>query len=108
MDEQLLGVLNYEGVLGVVVTTLDGLVIAASGVDHADAEVVGAAGSSLVRLPATDDESDVRSIEAAGGMLHVLPGNDLTLILLTESSIPSEAVRHPMEETLKRVSEVMQ
>lgn len=103
MDEQLVSLLNYEGVLGVLATTSDGLVIAAAGLSGEDADVVAAAGTSLLGAQDPDDEQG-SSAEIAGGAIHLFAGPEISLVLLTETDIPREAVVELMDESLNEIT----
>jgi predicted regulator of Ras-like GTPase activity (Roadblock/LC7/MglB family) len=94
MQQILMDMLEYRVVLGAVVTTLDGLLIAHAGVRPEDAEVLSAASSSQ-----SDDEPYSTS-ETHGGVLHVLRGRDMRLIVLTDIAAPQGAVTVLMHEHL--------
>lgn len=106
MDEQLVSLLDYEGVLGVLATTSDGLVIAAAGLSGEDADVVAAAGTSLLASRDADDERG-SSAEIAGGAIHLFAGTEISLVLLTEAGIPREAVVELMEDSLNEVGSAL-
>jgi predicted regulator of Ras-like GTPase activity (Roadblock/LC7/MglB family) len=106
MDQHLESLLNYEGVLGALATTRDGLVIAAVGLSGEDADIVAAAGSAL--LGTMDDEDSASgSMEIAGAAVHLVPGTEMSLVLLTEANVPREAVEEIMDETLSNVTAAM-
>jgi predicted regulator of Ras-like GTPase activity (Roadblock/LC7/MglB family) len=94
MREQLMDLLEYRVVLGALVTTMDGLVITHAGLSPEDAEVLAAASSSQ------PDDHPYSSDRTGGGILHVLRGNDVRLILLTDSDAPQAAVTGLMSQHL--------
>ncbi len=87
---QLMSILEYRVVLGALITTLDGLVVAHVGVSPDDAEVLAAA-SSL-----QPDEQPYSNATTRGGVLHVLRSSDMRLLVLTESNVSPEAVENLM------------
>lgn len=94
MRDRLMRMLEYRVVLGAVVTTMDGLLITHAGLSPEDAEVLAAASSSQ------PDENQYSSDTTRGGALHVLRGNDMRLILLTDSNAPRSAVTGLMSQHL--------
>jgi predicted regulator of Ras-like GTPase activity (Roadblock/LC7/MglB family) len=103
MDDQLLKLLDYDGVLGVLATTPDGLVVAAVGVEGDDAEIVGAAGSTI-EPAAIASGSRSGSIEVSSASVHLLRGDDLSLVALTETFVPHDALAEVMQERLDAVA----
>jgi predicted regulator of Ras-like GTPase activity (Roadblock/LC7/MglB family) len=103
MDEHLLSLLNYEGILGAVATTRDGLVIAAAGLRGEDADVIAAAGSALMNTPDAGDGGGA-SIEVAGAAVHLLASNEVSLVLLTENDVARDDVIDMMDESLSSVA----
>lgn len=99
MQHILMDLLEYRVVLGAVVTTLDGLLIAHAGLSPDDAEVLSAASSFQ------GDDEPYASSETRGGVLHVLRGRDMSLIILTESSAPHGPVELLMQEQLIALEE---
>jgi hypothetical protein len=99
MNERLLQLLEYRVVLGVLVTSLDGLVVAHAGLSPEDAEMLAAAS-------ATQSNDDPYSSDTTrGGILHVLRGDDLRLIILTEPDVPTDAIAGVMQQTLQALEE---
>jgi len=94
MRDQLMQMLEYRVVLGALVTTMDGLVITHAGLRPDDAEVLAAASSSQ------PDDKRYSSNQTRGGTLHILRGNDMRLILLTDSEAPRSAVTGLMSQRL--------
>ena len=94
MNDQLMGLLEFRVVIGALVTTLDGLLVAQAGLSGEDAEVLAAASSSM------PNDNAYSSDETRGGSLHVLRGDDIRLILLTDSDAPQRAVTRLMSVQL--------
>ncbi len=94
MRDQLMQMLEYRVVLGALVTTMDGLVITHAGLSPEDAEMLAAASSSQ------PDDNQYSSDKTGGGTLHVLRGNDVRLIVLTDSEAPRAAVTGLMSQHL--------
>jgi predicted regulator of Ras-like GTPase activity (Roadblock/LC7/MglB family) len=94
MQDQLMSLLEFRVVLGALVTTMDGLVVSHAGLSPDDAEVLAAASS------AQPDDDAYSSDQTHGGSLHVLRGNDIRLILLTDSDAPQQAINSLMADHL--------
>jgi len=94
MNERLMDVLEYRVVLGVLVTSLDGLVVAHAGLGPEDAEMLAAASAAQP----TDDAYS--SDTTRGGILHILRGDDMRLIVLTEPDVPTQAIATMMQQEL--------
>jgi hypothetical protein len=94
MYDQLLRLLEYRVVLGALVTTLDGLVVASAGLGPDDAEMLAAAGSMQ-----SNDQMRSSSV-TRGGVLHVLRGADMRLLVLTEPAAPAVEVDVLMRHAL--------
>jgi predicted regulator of Ras-like GTPase activity (Roadblock/LC7/MglB family) len=99
MRDQLMQMLEYRVVLGALVTTMDGLVITHAGLSPEDAEMLAAASSSQ------PDDNQYSSDKTGGGTLHVLRGNDMRLIVLTDSEAPRAAVTGLMSRHLGDLEE---
>jgi predicted regulator of Ras-like GTPase activity (Roadblock/LC7/MglB family) len=106
MDEQLLALLEYRDVFGALVTTNDGLPVAAAGIQGEDTEVIAAAGTTLLRGLGREGERSL-AVEIDGGQVHLLRGEDITLVVLTEPGVPHEALVEPMGEVLGRFAASM-
>ncbi|MEX2426151.1 MAG: roadblock/LC7 domain-containing protein [Thermomicrobiaceae bacterium] len=105
MDDQLLGLLEYEGVLCALVTTPDGLIVAAAGIEGDDAEVIGAAGSTLwSTVDAANEPSG--SLDVGSASIHLLRGGELSLVVLSDPSVPHESIIPLMAGALDNVSGV--
>lgn len=94
MNERLMDMLEYRVVLGVLVTSLDGLVVAHAGLGPEDAEMLAAASA------AQPDDASYSSDTTRGGILHVLRGNDMRLIVLTEPDVPTQVIADLMQQEL--------
>jgi predicted regulator of Ras-like GTPase activity (Roadblock/LC7/MglB family) len=99
MRDQLMQMLEFRVVLGALVTTMDGLVITHAGLSPDDAEVLAASSSSQ------PDDNQYSSDTTRGGTLHVLRGNDMRLIVLTDTDAPRQAVTDLMTERLAALEE---
>ncbi len=103
MDDQLVSLLEYDGVLSALATTRDGLVVAASGLSGDDAEIVGAAGSMLFgSLAESPGESSAVSVGSSA--LHLMRDTELSLVVLTEAEVRHDLLAPLMEETLSGVT----
>ena len=103
MDDQLISLLDYEGVLTALATTPDGLVIAAAGLGGDDAEILGAAGATLFSGDGSGSE-DHGMVEVGDGAVHLLRGEEFSLVVLTDSNVPHEALVGLMQESLESVA----
>jgi predicted regulator of Ras-like GTPase activity (Roadblock/LC7/MglB family) len=99
LRDQLMQMLEYRVVIGALVTTMDGLVITHAGLSPEDAEMLAAASSSQ------PDDNQYSSDKTGGGTLHVLRGNDMRLIVLTDSDAPRAAVTGLMTQHLGDLEE---
>lgn len=102
MDDELIGLLEYDGVLGAVATSPDGLVVGAAGLTGDDAEILGAAGSLLFG-PANGSGADMLNV--GSGAVHVVRDDEVYLVVLAESSVPHDAVETVMIEALGSLAE---
>lgn len=94
IQQILMELLEYRVVLGSLITTLDGLVIAHSGLNQDDTELLAAGSSSQ-----TGDDP-YSSVETRGGTLHVMRGQDMRLVVLTDSDTPQGPVAALMRKHL--------
>lgn len=99
MYDRLLALLEYRVVLGALVTTLDGLVVSHAGVSLDDAEMLAAASSMQ------PDDSAYTSDTTRGGVLHVLRGQDMRLIVLTDPDALVQAVNDLMQSSLAELED---
>ncbi len=87
--------LAYEEILGAIVYSSEGLVLASAGLTRSDAETFGAVGASL--LGAVDSTSrrlgagEITSVSFAArdGMVHCWAAGDLALAIFTEQTAPT-------------------
>lgn len=103
MEDYLLDLLQYREILAAVATTADGLIVAAAGLAGDDAEVVAASGSALAQLVSQGGERR-GAVEVPGGELHLLVGDDLMLVALTEAAAPEECLGEVMDQALGRLA----
>ena len=103
MDEQLMALLEYEDLLGALLTTRGGLVIGAAGLTGDDAETVAAAGSMLLTSGAANGEP-IASTDVPGGSLHVRWASELALIVLAAEGVAPDGVQRVMEPVLDRAA----
>jgi hypothetical protein len=93
-----MGLLEYRVILGALLTTPDGLLVASAGVDDADAELIAATTAG------NDGELEGPPVywetSGASGALRVLSGQEIRLILLTELQPTSTPLRSLMFEHL--------
>lgn len=101
MQGLLMDLLEYRVVLGALVTTLDGLVIANAGLSPDDTEMLAAASSSQ-----TGDDV-YACVETNGGTLHVLRGRDMRLVVLTDNATPQAPVVAVMNQQLAELEEAI-
>jgi hypothetical protein len=94
MTDQLMTLLEYRVVLGALITTNDGLVVAHAGLSSEDADLIAA--SSSVQPDGEPYSCD----STRGGTVHVLRGQDIRLVVLSEPSTPVESLMPLMHEQL--------
>lgn len=99
LSDQLMTMLEYRVVLGALVTTLDGLVVAHAGLSTEDAELLAAASSSQ------PNDQPYSSDVTRGGTLHVLRGDDMRLVVLTDTVAPQGPVTALMHQHLSQLEE---
>ena len=105
MDEELMKLLDYRGVLSALATTSDGLVVAAAGLSSDDAEIVGAAGASLwSSVSELGQESG--SFELNEAALHLRQGTELSVVVLTELDVSHDALNPVLTETVESLAAV--
>jgi predicted regulator of Ras-like GTPase activity (Roadblock/LC7/MglB family) len=102
MDDALIALLDYKGVLTALATTPDGLVIAAAGLGGDDAEILGAAGATLIS-DQQFEESRYGSIDVEDGTIHVLRGDELSLVVLSEQQVPNDPLSAVMQTSFESV-----
>lgn len=84
--------------LGALVTSLDGLLVASAAVATSDAELIAAsvAGRSAEAYNVTVSDH---------GSLHVLQGNEIRLIVLAEPEVDQDALREIMVNSMAGIEE---
>ena len=105
MEQQLLGLLEYQDVLGALASTIDGLVVASVGFDSDDAETVAAAGSAVVSDAGGEDAA--LAIDLDGGSIFLTRGRELMLVVCAESGIPQDPLANVMVETVKLLDSML-
>lgn len=98
LEHHLLGLLEYRHVLGVLATSLDGLLVASAAVTTSDAELIAAA----IAGHTGEDHSVTTS---SHGSLHMVRGNDMRLIVLAEPQADRNALREMMVASLAGIEE---
>lgn|GEM_PF-969380 len=106
MENYLLDLLEYRDVLAVVATTADGLIVATAGLNGDDAEVLAASGSALAQHVVQQGER-YGSVTVQGGVLHLLVGDELMLVALTDPAAPGERLVDVMDGVLTRLAQVI-
>lgn len=101
IQQILMDLLEYRVVLGSLVTTLDGLVIAHSGLNPDDTELLAAVSSAQTGV------DPYAVVETGGGTLHVLRGQDMRLVVLTDTSAPQGAVAAVMRQQLEALEDAI-
>lgn len=96
-DTQLLELLEYRVVLGVLMTTLDGLVIAHAGLTAEDAELLAATQVA----PGNDEQCSAEQ----SGCIHTREGAEMRLIVLTERDASNDAIAALMIDHLAQFEE---
>lgn len=105
LESRLLDLLEYRVVLGGVVTTPDGLLVASAAVGVDDAELIAATTAAREEREGQDPAYWEASSEF--GSLRVVNGTDMRLIVLTEPHIREEQVRTLMIDNLRMLEEAI-
>lgn len=105
MEQELQSLLEYQDILGAVASTIDGLVVAAAGLESDDAETVAAAGSAVVSEAGGDDAA--LAIELDGGSLFLTRGSELMLVVCAETGIPQDPLADVMQESVRRLDALL-
>jgi hypothetical protein len=98
VENQLLKLLEYRNVLGVLTTSIDGLLVAAVAVDTADAEIIAASTTGY-------ENEDYRVATSEYGSLHVARGTEMRLIVLAEPGTDVSGLRELMVQHLENIEE---
>ncbi|MBA2452595.1 MAG: hypothetical protein H0V47_05455 [Chloroflexia bacterium] len=104
MENQLLELLEYRGVLGVLTTSLDGLLVASVAVATEDAELIAASTANR------EDQSDIANYwttSSETGALHVARGREMRLIVLSEPGIDQDSIRELMTGQLQSIEDAI-
>lgn len=105
LESRLLDLLEYRVVLGGVVTTPDGLLVASVAVDINDAELIAA--TTAAREEREGQDPGYWEARSEFGSLRVVNGNDMRLIVLTEPHVREEQIRSLMHEHLLMLEEAI-
>lgn len=98
LQGRLFDLLEYRVVLGAVVTTPDGLLVAAAAVADEDAELIAA--SMVARAECDGGDPRYWNATSEHGSLRVISGSDMRLIVLTESHVVEPFMRELLGERL--------
>ncbi|MEZ4520834.1 MAG: hypothetical protein R3A46_04170 [Thermomicrobiales bacterium] len=98
VESRLLDLLEYQAILGAVITTVDGLLVANAATNVPDAEHL-AATAVVVDRPG-EDGPNYWDVVSEFGAIHVVSGSDLRLIVLTEPGIDARRIRPTLTEHL--------
>jgi hypothetical protein len=104
VENQLLELLEYRGVLGVLTTSLDGLLVASVAVATEDAELIAASTANR------EDQSDIANYwttSSETGALHVARGREMRLIVLSEPGIDQDSIRELMTGQLQSIEDAI-
>jgi hypothetical protein len=104
VENQLLELLEYRGVLGVLTTSLDGLLVASVAVATEDAELIAASTANR------EDQSDIANYwmtSSENGALHVARGREMRLIVLSEPGIDQDSIRELMTGQLQSIEDAI-
>lgn len=99
VQNRLLELLEYRTVLGALVTTPDGLLVATAAISFNDAELIAA--TAAVREDREDQDSEYWDASSEHGSLRVVNGSDMRLIVLTEPDATEPAIRNLMRDHLR-------
>lgn len=91
--------------LGALITTLDGLLVGSAAINVEDAELIAA--SIAVRQENEGQGSSYWETSSQHGALRVVSGDDMRLIVLTESNVPAPAIQPIMAAHLRDLEETM-
>jgi hypothetical protein len=105
VESRLLDLLEYRVVLGAIITTPDGLLVANSAVDLHDAELIAA--TTAAREEREQQDPDYWEAASAYGALRVVNGQDMRLIILTEPDVTEHQVRPLMADHLKAIEDMI-
>lgn len=106
LEGRLLDLLEYRVILGVVVTTPDGLLVASVAVDVSDAELIAA--TIAAREERESQDPDYWEASSQFGSLRVVNGEDIRLITLTEPGVAEPDIRPIMSECLIELEQAIQ
>lgn len=91
--------------LGALITTLDGLLVGSAAINVDDAELIAA--SIAVREENEGGGSSYWETSSRHGTLRVVSGDDMRLIVLTESHVAAPTIQPIMAAQLRDLEETM-
>ena len=98
VESRLLDLLEYRAVHGAVITTVDGLLVANAATNVADAEQLAATAVSAGQPDS--DQPSYSEVVSEHGAIRIMSGNDLRLIVLTDSNLDAEQIRLTLVDNL--------
>ena len=98
VESRLLDLLEYHSILGAVITTSDGLLVASGATDLADAEQLAATAVAIDRPEG--EETHYWDVTSEHGAIRVISGRDLRLIVLTDPGLTESQVRPTLTDHL--------
>ncbi len=105
VESRLLDLLEYRVILGAVITTPDGLLVASSAVAIPDAELIAA--TTAAREERDKHDPDYWSATSTHGSIRVINGEDMRLIVLTEPGISEDQIRPVMVDHLNAIEQMI-
>jgi predicted regulator of Ras-like GTPase activity (Roadblock/LC7/MglB family) len=104
VENQLLELLEYRGVLGVLTTSLDGLLVATVAIGTEDAELIAA---SAANHADQGDTTNYWTTSSEHGALHAARGREMRLIVLSEPGIDRDSIRELMTGQLQSIEDAI-
>ena len=106
VESRLLDLLEYRQILGAIITTSDGLLVAncATSIDDAEQLAVTAVAASQPG----DGDATYWEASSKHGMIHVVNGSDLRLIALSDPDIEPDLARPLLTEHLLDIEHMIQ
>lgn len=105
VESRLLDLLEYRVVLGAIITTPDGLLVANAAVNFDDAELIAA--TTAAREEREGQDPAYWEASSQYGALRVVNGEDMRLIVLTEPEVPEAVIRPIMVNQLSAIEEAI-
>jgi hypothetical protein len=105
VESRLLDLLEYRVILGAVITTPDGLLVASSAVELDDAELIAA--TTAAREERESQDPDYWGAASEYGAIRVINGEDMRLIVLTDPDASEAQIRPLMVEHLQDIEDMI-